>query len=142
MQDFLQSFIDSIAGLFSAMFEGAPMVFGSKYPVFFIELLIVIVLFDLMIFGWRPLVRKYLPEHYSDVDHIFGQVLNVLALIGLVIFTFYAGSALGDTWGTFLGLSGVVWITVGILAVIVLGRFLLTGSVMGSVRKGGESKAE
>ena len=138
MQETIQSLIQLIGSIFSGMFENAPAIMGSKYPLFFVELLILIVIIDLVIFGWRPLVQKFAPDAYATVDYVFGQAVNALAFIVLVIFTFYLGGELGSTWGTFLGLSGIVWIAVGIIAVIFGGRYLTTGSLMGA-RKGGRN---
>jgi len=142
VQESIQNLIQLIGSMFLGMFENAPTIMGSKYPLFFVELLILIVIFDLVIFGWRPLVRRFAPDHYANVDYIFGQAVNVLAFIVLVVFTFYLGSELGSTWGTWLGLSGIVWIAIGIIAVIFGGRYLTTGSLMGSRRGGNSAKNE
>ena len=142
MQELTQNLIQLIGNIFSGMFENAPEVMGSKYPFFFIELLILIVIFDLMIFGWRPLVRKFAPDAYANVDYIFGQTVNVMAFIVLTIFTFYLGGELGGAWGTWLGLSLVVWMTFGIVAIIFGGRYLTTKSLMGSRRSSEEAESE
>jgi len=137
VQEFADNLMQSIGALFSTMFEGAPLVFGSKYPFFFLELLGIIIVFDLIVFGWRPLVSKYASKHYPTVDYIVGQVFNALALIVLVIFTVYLGGQMGDTWGRWLGISGIVWITVGIIAIIFLGRFATTRSFVSGSRRSG-----
>jgi hypothetical protein len=129
--------MQSIGALFSSMFEGAPLIFGSKYPFFFLELLAIIIVFDLIVFGWRPLVAKYAAKHYSAVDYIIGQVFNGLALVFLAIFTIYLGGQMGDTWGRWLGISGIVWLTVGIVAIIFLGRFATTRSFVSGSRRSG-----
>lgn len=124
MQDFVQNLIEGIGSFFGSMYSGAPTLWGSKYPVFLLELLILIVVFDLIIFGWRPLVRRFLPDSYHAVNYYFAQSVNVLAFLVLVIFNFYLGAQLGDTWGSWIGISGLIWTTAAILAVMVLTRFL------------------
>lgn len=137
MQNLADSLVQTISALFSAMFEGAPVIWGSKYPFFFLEILAIIILFDLIVFGWRPIVSKYASKHYALVDYIVGQVFNGLALIALVVLTIYLGSEMGDTWGSWLGVSGVVWITIGIIAIIFLGRFATTRSFVSGSRRSG-----
>ncbi len=126
MQDLVQDLIDGISGYFSSLFEGAPLVFGSKYPVFLLEVLLIIVIFDVVIFGWRPLVRRYLPDHYHAVDYYFAQSVNAIAFLLLVALDFYLGSQLGESWGSWIGISGLVWLTLAILGVMMLARFAST----------------
>ena len=135
MQEFIDGLIQSISAMFASMYNGAPLIFGSKYPFFFLELLAIIILFDIIVFGWRPLVSKYALKHYPAVDYIVGQVFNGLALVVLAIFTVFLGSQMGDTWGSWFGISGIIWITVGIVAVIFLGRFATTRSFVGGNRR-------
>lgn len=120
----LGSIVDSISSLFSAMYGGAPLVWGSPWPVFLVEVLGLIILIDLVIFGWRPLVKRLFPAAYSTVDYVFGQFVNALALIALVAFMIYLGGQLGDSWGTFLGISTLVWSVVAIVAIMFLGRLV------------------
>jgi hypothetical protein len=124
VQDFVQNLIDGISAFFSGLYDGAPLVLGSKYPVFLLELLVIIVILDLFIFGWRPLVRKFFPDNYHSVDYYFAQSVNVMAFLLLVVFDFYLGAQLGDAWGTWIGISGMIWITVAILGVMFAARFV------------------
>jgi len=125
VQDFVQNLLRGISTLFARMYEGSPALWGSKYWVFLLEVILLIIVVDLIIFGWRPLVKKFLPHAYSTVDYVFGQVVNILAFIVLVVFLFYLGAQLGAAWGTFLGFSTMIWATVGIIALILLGRLLM-----------------
>ncbi len=128
----MQDFAATIGSLFSNMYESSPVLFGSKYPVFFFQLLVLIVIFDLIIFGWRPLIRKFLPDYYQRIDYIFNQVVNGIAFVVLISVTFYLGGELSEVWGSFLGISGVIWLTLGIIAAIFLARFATTRSFSGT----------
>ena len=70
------------------------------------------------------MVRKFFPDDYHAVDYYFAQSVNVLAFLLLVAVNFYLGAQLGDSWGTWIGISGMIWLTIAILAVMVLARFL------------------
>ena len=134
MQEFVQDLIRGIGDIFSSMYNSAPAIWGSRYPVFFLELLLIIVVFDLIIFGWRPLVRRFAPGAYNKVDYYFGQSVNVLAFVVLVVFDFYLGAQLGAAWGNWLGLSGLVWATAAIVALLFLGRLLTRKRVPSRVK--------
>ena len=132
MEDLVQGIFSGFSGLFASMFDAAPMLWGSKYPMFLLFSLMLIIVFDLVVFGWRPLMKKYAPDAYGSVDYYFTQSMNVLALLMLVGLTFFLGAVFGDTWGVFLGLSGLVWMTAGTLVVIFGGRYLTN---MGRMKK-------
>jgi len=131
VQEFIQDIIASISVMFASMYEGAPLMWGSKYPVFLLELLLMIIVLDLIIFGWRPLVKRYAPNSYSTVDYVLSQVFNIAGILVLVFVDILLGVEMGTTWGQWLGISGVVWFTAAIIAVIFLGRFATTRKFMG-----------
>ena len=124
MQNIIENLLQGIARFFGDLFRDAPLVWGSPYPVFFAELLLIIILFDFVIFGWRPLVRRFAPRRYSAVDYIFGLTVDLLAALALVAFDVYLGASLGDSWGRWLGISGLVWSTVAVIALLFVGRFV------------------
>jgi len=119
-----ENLLKSISHLFGAMYQGAPLLWGSRWPMFLVELLALIALIDIVLFGWRPLVRKLFPDAYSTVDYVFGQVVNAGAFLTLVVFTVYLGRQLGNAWGTFLGLSTMVWSVIAFVVLLFLGRLI------------------
>jgi len=120
----LQRLADLISRLVAAMYDRAPLVAGSRWPMFLVEGLVVIVLIDLVIFGWRPLIRRFMPAAYSTVDYVFGQFVNALAFLVLVAFLLYIATQLGTAWGTFLGLPTMIWSVIGFIALIFVGRLV------------------
>jgi hypothetical protein len=124
MEALLNSLIVFISELFGSMYAKSPAVWGSQYPAFLAQVLLLIVIIDLVIFGWRPLVRKFFPSAYGGVDYGFGQVTNLLWLVLLVGFMIYLGAELGEAWGKFMGISTMLWSTIGIVALLFLGRLV------------------
>lgn len=122
MEDMVGGLIGSVSSFFAGMFANSPKIWGSQYPAFFGQMLLLIIVIDLVIFGWRPLVKKFFPGSYSQVDYVFGQLTNFIWLAILVGFLLYIGGALGEAWGKFVGISTMVWATLGVVALILLGR--------------------
>ena len=126
----VQGIMTAISNYFGFWLENSPVVGGSAYPMFMVWLFLHIVVFVILFFGWRPLLRKLAPDVYSVVDYYFSQAINVVALVGLVVFTFYLGAMFEDTWGTFLQISGLVWMTLVMAGLLIGGRV-----VMGMIKK-------
>lgn len=120
----IENLLSFISRLFGAMYQGAPLLWGSRWPMFLVEVLVLIGIIDLVIFGWRPLVKKLFPEAYSVVDYVVGQLVNAIAFVALAAFMLYLGAQLGVAWGTFLGISTMIWAVIVIVALLFLGRLI------------------
>ena len=122
MESLVSNLLGWVSSFFGNLYADAPVIWGSKYPAFLGELLLLIIVIDLVIFGWRPLVKKFFPKSYGAVDYAFGQVTNLIWLCVLDAFMIYIGGALGEAWGRFLGISTMIWSTVGVVALLLLGK--------------------
>ena len=62
----VQGVMGAISNYFGFWLANSPLIGGSAYPMFMVWLFLHIVVFVIVFFGWRPLLRKLAPDYYGD----------------------------------------------------------------------------